>query len=148
MAIFPVDTAGWPLQARAGVVLRYFPSFPQGITLKPAASNLGMWASIHRRGTNKLVLYSLLLMMVLFGTMGPLIQTLDDDENLGITFPETRIVGHNNDLERNTHFSPDAPSIVTHLFNVDFPIDDIVIVLKSHTSAKLVVAILAIPLRT
>lgn len=107
-----------------------------------------MWANIHRRGTNKLVIYSLLLMMVLFGTIGPLIQTLDDDENLGITFLETRIVGHNNGMERSAHFSADAPSVVAHLFCMESPFEDIVIVLKSPISAKLVIAVLAIPLRT
>lgn len=107
-----------------------------------------MWADTHSRRTNKLVLYGLFLMMLFIGGIGPLIETLDDDENLGITFLETRIVGHDTDVARIAHFAPIAPAVLACCFSLDIPIKSVCEVLKSHYSATIVIAILSFPLRT
>jgi hypothetical protein len=106
-----------------------------------------MASHIHQPAANKLVLYSLLLMMLLIGFSGPMLQTLDDDENLGITFVEAKIVGHN-DVGRIAHLTPVNVLIVVHLFHLDFDFEDVFQPLQSCRSAKLVPALLATPLRT
>jgi hypothetical protein len=105
-----------------------------------------MATNFQRRQTNKLVLYSLLLLMLVIGIIGPMLQTQDDDENLGMTFLLARVARHH-ELGRVFHFTPDAPSMVVPSFLLVSPNEYIFGTLKSRLSARFAPAVPAIPLR-
>jgi hypothetical protein len=106
-----------------------------------------MAANLQRRHTNKLVLCSLLLLMLVIGVTGPMLQTLDDDENLGMTFLEANIAGHH-EFGRGPYFSSPATSMIVNPFQSIAPVEPFVGTLELRLSAKFAPAVLAIPLRT
>jgi hypothetical protein len=105
-----------------------------------------MAISIHRRETNRLALYGLLLVLLIIGTTGPLLQTLDDDENLGITFIEVDIACHAG-AGSSSHFTPVALWTGAEFHHLDLSIEHIVRSRKSSPLQCIALASHEIPLR-
>jgi len=101
-------------------------------------------------GLNKLTKYAVLALMLLVGGVSPVLQTLDSDENLGITFPEPRLAAHVDAVRASQASTPPAPVIAVSLFLptrlelarllTNLPVD-------SRHLERVALAVLAIPLR-
>lgn len=78
---------------------------------------------MHQWKTRKLALYGLLLMLLIIGGTGPVLQTLDDDENLGITFLEVTLHhgGSRADAGVTPHPSPIAALSGERYFYLTLP---------------------------
>lgn len=102
--------------------------------------------NIHQRKANKLILYGLLLMVLFIGVTGPLLATLDDDENLGITFLEVSINPHH-DVHNIGHVSQMVSLIRAELPDSNSLVEHIAWHLKSTPRADVALASLSLPLR-
>ena len=64
---------------------------------------------------NKLTKYAVLALMLLVGGVSPVLQTLDSDENLGVTFPEPRFAAHTDAVKASQSGNPPTPVIFASL---------------------------------
>jgi hypothetical protein len=95
---------------------------------------------------NKLLFCGLLLMVLIIGGKGPLLQTLDNDENLGITFLEVSIGGHA-EVGSFAHLAPVVRLVGFQFFHPDLHVEHIVRGLKSSPFENIALTSFAIPLR-
>jgi len=77
-----------------------------------------MAVNMYQWKTHKSALYGLLLMLLIIGSAGPVLQTLDDDENLGITFLEVTI--HHDVTRADTGGTSHPPTVAALVGNQYF----------------------------
>ena len=65
---------------------------------------------------NKATKYAVLVLMLLVGGISPVLQTLDTDENLGITFPEPQLAARGSAVKTSDLSRPPVPVILSSFF--------------------------------
>lgn len=103
------------------------------------------------QGITKLTKYAVLALMLLVGGVSPMLQTLDNDENLGITFLEPSLSAHAGMVKAPAfHAGPMAlPGLaaVTHAADSQFEPSPHFFSADSRLMRRTALAMLAIPLR-